>query len=100
MADWRDTMYMSYCKFEGTLHELRSCLSTVEEHINGEAEYPVSDEEIRHFRDMVETFVNFIQDNGLLDDDGYLYEKRLDKVCKDMARGSDDDDSYEDEEGD
>lgn len=50
-------MYMSYCKFEGTRMELNSCLNTVEEHVNHEAEYAVSENEINNFQQMVIDFV-------------------------------------------
>ena len=49
-------MYMSYCRFEGTLAELRACMSEVYDHVNEEAEYEVSDREINYFRQMVEIF--------------------------------------------
>lgn len=79
-------MYMSYCKFEGTLMELRSCMSTVEEHVNGEAEYEVSGREIDHFRRMVTEFTDWLHDMALLDDEGYLNEDALDEVCEDMTK--------------
>ena len=79
-------MYMSYCRFEGTAAELRACLGDVEEHINEEAEYEVSDREIRSFRSMVEDFVNFLNENELLDEDGELNEDELDRVCELMKQ--------------
>ena len=82
-------MYMSYCKFEGTLSELRSCLKTVEEHVNGEAECEVSDNEIRCFKNMVMEFMDWMHDMALLDDEGYVDEDELAQVCDDMARSCD-----------
>ena len=85
-------MYMSYCKFEGTLDELKVCLNDVDEHVSGEAEDEVSDEEIRHFRNMVEYFVGWLNDQALLDEDGCLDYDELDKVCEAMEQ------SYQEEE--
>jgi len=83
-------VYMSYCKFEGTLMELQSCLNTVEEHVNGEAEYPVSENEINNFQQMVTDFVGWLHDMALLDDEGYLDEDALNDVCDDMAKVKED----------
>ena len=85
-------MYMSYCRFQGTRQELRRCLQDVEDHVNGEAEYPVGDEEIRHFRHMVTDFVEWLQNMELLDEDGYLDDDAMSQVCEQMAKG------YEEEE--
>jgi hypothetical protein len=79
-------MYMSYCRFEGTRHELRACLSDVEDHVNEEAEYEVSDSEINHFRIMVEAFVGWLNDMALLDEDGKIDRDALEQVCKAMAK--------------
>ena len=84
-------MYMSYCRFEGTLHELRACMADVGEHVNEEAEYKVSDSEIRCFRTMVEEVIEFLQEHELIDENGYLDEDSLDWTCKKMAE------SWEDE---
>lgn len=83
-------MYMSYCRHEGTLAELRACLSDAEEHINGEAESEVSDHEIRCFRTIVEEFVSWLQDMSLLDEDGYLDDDALTEVCEAMKRKAED----------
>lgn len=80
-------MYMSYCRFEGTRHELNACISEVEEHINEEAEYEVSDHEIRHFRQMIQEFVEFMDENELLDEYGELDNSKLDDICEAMSRG-------------
>ncbi len=86
--------YMSYCRYEGTYSELRACLNDVEEHVNKEAEYEVSDHEIQHFRNMVEYFHDFLCNMELLDEDGNLDDDALDAVCEAMAK------SYEEEEED
>ena len=83
-------MYMSYCRFEGTRQELRACLTDVEEHVNGEAEYPVSQNEIRHFENMVREFVDWLHDAALLDDEGYLDEDALDNALDAMATAGED----------
>ena len=79
-------MYMSYCRFEGTRNELRSCMADVEAHISEEAEYEVSENEINHFRSMVYDFAGWLQDMALLDDNGCVNDKELDDVCAAMAR--------------
>ena len=79
-------MYMSYCRFEGTRRELAACLNEVIDHVNEEAEYEVSDPEIRHFKNMIVNFVDFLHDMCLLDDEGYLDREELDKVCAAMAK--------------
>lgn len=80
-------MYMSYCRFEGTKAELSACLTEVEDHIYEEAEYEVSDREIGHFRQMVESFVSFLGEHDLLDEDGELDEEVLDAICETMKKG-------------
>ena len=80
-------MYMSYCRFEGTDAELRACLNDVDKHVNGEAEYAVSDSEIHHFRRMVDNFAAWICDMNLLDEDGCLDEDVLDEICEAMKKG-------------
>ena len=80
-------MYMSYCRFEGTKAELNACLDEVNEHIYEEAEYEVSDREIQHFRQMVERFVEFMDENELLDEYGELDNSRLDEICEAMSKG-------------
>lgn len=84
-------MYMSYCRYEGTLHELRVCLDNAAEHIDHGAEYAVSEEEITCFKLMVREFMDFMHDYGLLDLDGDIDEKALAAVCKDMSRAYTDD---------
>lgn len=80
-------MYMSYCRFEGTLHEFIACKNDVMEHLQGEAEYKVSDEEIRNFRHLVDRMVEFlVYDTCLINEDGELDEDQLDLVCEAMSR--------------
>lgn len=84
-------MYMSYCRFEGTRHELRACLSDVEDHVNGEAEYKVRENEIGHFEQMVREFVDWLNDMALLDEYGDLDEHALEEVLDAMTQvGSND----------
>ena len=90
-------MYMSYCKFEGTRSELRSCLSAVNEHIEGYAECAVSDREIRCFKETVIEFIDWLHDVALLDDEGYLDEEALDQICEDMKRTAEDEEEDDDE---
>lgn len=77
-------MYMSYCRYEGTYHELRACIDDVEEHINKEAEYEVSDHEIEHFESMVRLFHSFMIDNNLIDCDCELNEHELADIMETM----------------
>lgn len=88
--------YMSYCRYEGTKMELNTCLHDVEEHVNEEAEYEVSDREINHFRNMVKTFWGWMQDMCLVDEYGELDRDVLEDICQKMARGYDEkeDDVY------
>ena len=79
-------MYMSYCRFEGTYCELRAYLNDVEEHVNEEAEYEVSDHEIQQFRNMVEYFHDFLCNMELLDEDGNLDMDAIDSVCETMKK--------------
>ena len=80
-------MYMSYCRFDGTLGELRCCLNEVTDHINEEAEDDVSDHEIKCFKSMVYEFVDFLNSAELLDSEGEIDEDVLELVCKKMKEG-------------
>lgn len=84
--------YMSYCRFEGTRHEFSICLNEVQEHIDEAAEYEVSGHEIEHFKNMVQNFVWFLQDNLLLDEEGNLNEEELESICEKMAKSFDGED--------
>lgn len=77
---------MSYCRQENTRLALNEALNDVYEHINEEAEYEISDREIRNFREMVKSFVDFLQETELLDEDGYLNDEALDEVCEAMGK--------------
>lgn len=79
-------MYMSYCRMEGTRMELAACLQDAEDHVNGEAEYAVSDREIQHFRRIIEDTFYWMRDMDLIDEDGYLNEAGLDEICEAMSR--------------
>ena len=87
--------YMSYCRFEGTLQELRICLGVVKEHVNEEAEYEVSAGEIKKFRSMVYDMVEFLQGQEILDEYGDLDKNKLDEICEKMAVAYDTDEKYE-----
>lgn len=81
-----ETMYMSYCRFEGTYHELRACMGEVEEHIYEEAEYSVSDNEINYFRKIVELMAEFLVNEGIIDEYGELSDERLDQICNKLGQ--------------
>lgn len=85
--------YMSYCRYEGTLHELSRCIDDVEEHINEEAEFSVSKNEIDYFYIMVKKFFDFMNDNELIDYDNFCLNKdRLDEICFAMEKSYDQED--------
>ena len=77
-------MYMSYCRFEGTRAEMRACIDVVEDHINEEAEYEVSENEIDQFRSIVNDMVTFLRENDIIDYDTEVDENALEKVCESM----------------
>lgn len=72
--------------------ELYACLDAVAEHVNGEAEYPVSENEVNNFKQMVQNFVGWLHDMAILDDEGYLDEDALNEVCEDMMKAREDED--------
>lgn len=84
-------MYMSYCRFEGTLHELRACMATVEEHINGDDTSETSIDECTAFRRMVQEFAEFMYDMDLLDENGEIKDDKLDELCVALRTGGNDD---------
>ena len=92
-------MYMSYCRQEGTFAELRCALEDVQEHIFGEAEYSISDREIRAFKEMVVFFTDFLKENCILDDKGEIDERILDETCEAMSRSVEDDEMEWEENG-
>lgn len=85
-------MYMSYCRCEGTLHEMRAVLEDASDHVSDDAPYRVSDGEIYCFRQMVTEFVDWLNDMGLLEDEVYINDEELDNVCSAMAHGYEEDD--------
>jgi hypothetical protein len=87
---------MSYCRYAGTCHELSACLDDVEEHINKEAEYEVSESEIDYFTSLVRLFYGFMVDNGLIDYDSELNEGRLAEIAETMKHRYDSD--YDDDD--
>lgn len=91
-------MYMSYCRFEGTKQELAACLREVNDHIECQAEYGISEREIRHFKTMVYDFVDFLNDNSLLDDCGEIDREQLESVCKLMEKSFDVDEEEDETE--
>lgn len=78
-------MYMSYCMYEGTKMELRRCLADVDDHVSECAEYAVSEREISEFKDMVNTFYEWMVDNALITLDGELDRDALEKIGEAMA---------------
>ena len=78
-------MYMSYCRFEGTHSELRACIDSVFEHVNGMTNQPLSESESKHFKGMVKEFVDFLIDFDLLDDEGYLDDEKLTDLCESIT---------------
>lgn len=75
---------MSYCHFENTLLALRECLDDVQEHVEEYADYPTSARETERFRMMVHEFVDFLNENGLLDEYNDVDEAALDDVVEKM----------------
>lgn len=83
-------MYMSYCRNEGTLSELRAVLSAADEYINHEMDDRMSDREIDCFRKMVIEFYSWLSDSALINEYGELDDDALDEICAAMAEGPDD----------
>ena len=86
--------YMSYCRFEGTRQELRTCLNVVEEHVYEEAEYEVSEREINHFKAMVKEFHDFMYEMNLLDEYGDLNEDRLEEIAELLSMAYEEETTY------
>ena len=92
-------MYMSYCRYEGTRKELKACFYDAIEHMTGEAEYAVSDREIKHFRSMVEEMITWLRDDmDLLDEEGELDTDALDRICEALAQAAPEGDEDEDDD--
>lgn len=71
--------------------ELQACFEAVEEHVNGEAEYPISEREIHNFKRMIGDIAEFLYNNDLLHENGEINQTALDDVCTAMERGEEDD---------
>lgn len=71
--------------------ELQACFDAVNDHVNGEAEYAISDREIYNFKRMVGDIAEFLRENDLLDEDGEINQTALDDACAAMERGEEDD---------
>lgn len=82
-------MYMSYCRCEGALHEVRAIMGQVDDHLNGDAEHGMSYSEIQRFKDLVEEFTGWLADIGILSEMD-LDTRTLDEVCKKMEEGYED----------
>ena len=81
-------MYMSYCRIEGTLHEMRAVISDVEDHVYEEAPYPVSGSEITAFENLMHDVFNFLEDMGLIDYEHEWFDReRLEEICSMMEKG-------------
>lgn len=81
--------YMSYCRHEGTLSELRICLDDAIEHVNEEAQYEVSSREIECFKHIITEVYDFMNDMSLLNSDGELDFDELENICEAMSKSYD-----------
>lgn len=77
-------MYMSYYMFEGAFDEVKRCLRTAQEYIDGEEEGTVSKREAECFKNMVRELYYFLEENNLLNEYGELDEADLDELCEKM----------------
>ena len=71
--------------------ELQACFEAVEEHVNSEAEYGISEREIYNFKRMIGDIAEFLYNFDLLDENGEINQTALDDVCEAMERGGEDD---------
>ena len=60
---------MSYCRFNNTKIDLDDCLEALQEGAT------LSSEEYRKCKQMFKNFVSFLEDEGIIEDDGELYER-------------------------
>ena len=65
---------------------MKACLADVDEHIMEDAEYETSENEVRHFLDMVMDFFGWMNDNELITEDGELDEDQLGGICQAMRK--------------
>lgn len=63
---------MSYCRFNNTKIDLDDCLDALRE---GET---LSESEFNKCKQMFRNFVSFLEDEGIIEDDGELHEKMND----------------------
>lgn len=91
-------MYMDYCKFRGTLEELRVCIADVEARMSHDKRYAVSEEEINEFKEMVLEMWDFLCRCDLVTEcDTGLNRKVLEEIAEDMRfenEYAEDDDPY------
>ena len=73
-------MYMSYCRNEGTYHEITACIDAAQEIIDSDStdRSTMSDREAHYFVEILRTVQNFLIENELLDEFGDLGEEKLD----------------------
>ncbi len=73
-------MYMSYCRNEGTYHEITACIDAVQEIIDsdGTDRSTMSGREAHYFVEIIRAVQGFLIENELLDEFGDLNEEKLD----------------------
>lgn len=67
--------------------ELAACLDVAQEHLDGCAEYAVSDGEVQHFERMILNVVDFLHESGVLDWDQEIDYDALEQVLDAMRKG-------------
>lgn len=88
-------MYMSYCRNEGALAEVRCALSDVDAHIDEDAEYSVSEREIDCFKSLITELYDWMCERELIDCNGELDTDGLEEICEKMRHGYNERDCYE-----
>ena len=78
-------MNMSYCRFENTEKELNECLNALEEMETDED--ILSEDEYRACRRMFKTFVEYLYDKGIIDNNGDLEENLEDFLSSIQSEG-------------
>jgi len=80
-------MNMSYCRWRNTLNDLRDCINDATDHINEEAEYKVSPEEINAFKNMMyEAYEFMAYTAGIIGSDGELDDDALERACEALGK--------------
>ena len=93
------TMYMSYCRIEGTLNEMRAVIGEVEDHVYQEECSPVSGREISAFENLMHEIFDFLEDMELIDyEHEWLDRERLEEICNMMAKENGDEE-WDDDDG-